>query len=114
MQTMMDALVKEAPGKGLTLKRVPVPQPGIGEVQIKIHKTAICGRDVHIYNWDPWSQQHIRPPMVIGHEYVGEITALGPGVSDYSIGYGVGRRSYRWGALPQLPGRKWTMVQVHT
>ena len=65
---------------------VPVPQPGIGEVQIKIHKTAICGTDVHIYNWDPWSQQHIRPPMVIGHEYVGEITALGPGVSDYSIG----------------------------
>ena len=86
MQTMMDALVKEAPGKGLTLKRVPVPQPGIGEVQIKIHKTAICGTDVHIYNWDPWSQQHIRPPMVIGHEYVGEITALGPGVSEYSIG----------------------------
>lgn len=86
MQTMMDALVKEAAGKGLTLKRVPVPQPGIGEVQIKIHKTAICGTDVHIYNWDPWSQQHIRPPMVIGHEYVGEITALGPGVSDYSIG----------------------------
>lgn len=86
MQTMIDALVKEAPGKGLTLKRVPVPQPGIGEVQIKIHKTAICGTDVHIYNWDPWSQQHIRPPMVIGHEYVGEITALGPGVSDYSIG----------------------------
>ena len=86
MQTMMDALVKEAPGKGLTLKRVPVQQPCIGEVQIKIHKTAICGTDVHIYNWDPWSQQHIRPPMVIGHEYVGEITALGPGVSDYSIG----------------------------
>ncbi len=86
MQTMMDALVKEAPGKGLTLKRVPVPQPGIGEVQIKIHKTAICGTDVHIYNWDSWSQQHIKPPMVIGHEYVGEITALGPGVSDYAIG----------------------------
>ncbi len=86
MQAMMDALVKEAPGKGLTLKRVPVPQPGIGEVQIKIHKTAICGTDVHIYNWDPWSQQHIKPPMVIGHEYVGEITALGPGVTDYAIG----------------------------
>ncbi len=86
MQTMMDALVKEAPGKGLALKRVPVPQPGIGEVQIKIHKTAICGTDVHIYNWDSWSQQHIKPPMVIGHEYVGEITALGPGVSDYAIG----------------------------
>ena len=53
---------------------------------IKIHKTAICGTDVHIYNWDPWSQQHINPPMVIGHEYVGEIAALGPGVTEYKVG----------------------------
>ena len=83
---MMDAIVKPSAAPGLELRQVPVPTPGPGEVLIKIHKTAICGTDVHIYNWDPWSQQHIRPPMVIGHEYVGEITALGPGVSDYSIG----------------------------
>ena len=77
MQKMMDALVKPERAKGLILTQVPVPEPGIGEVLIKIHKTAICGTDVHIYNWDPWSQQHINPPMVIGHEYVGEIAALG-------------------------------------
>lgn len=86
MQKMMDALVKEAPGKGLTLKKMPVPEPGIGEVQIKIHKTAICGTDVHIYNWDAWSEKNIKTPMIIGHEYVGEITALGPGVTEYKIG----------------------------
>jgi len=86
MQSMMDALVKRESGKGLDLMRVPVPEPGIGEVLIKIHKTAICGTDVHIYNWDPWSQQHIKPPMVIGHEYVGEIAKLGPGVHDYRVG----------------------------
>jgi len=86
MQKMMDALVKTERGRGLTLMQVPVPEPGIGEVLIKIHKTAICGTDVHIYNWDPWSETHIKPPMVVGHEYVGEIVAVGPGVKDYHVG----------------------------
>lgn len=86
MQKMMDALVKPECAKGLILTQVPVPEPGIGEVLIKIHKTAICGTDVHIYNWDPWSQQHIKPPMTIGHEYVGEIAKLGPGVTEYHVG----------------------------
>ena len=71
MARMMDAIVKPAAAPGLELKKVPVPVPGPGEVLIKIHKTAICGTDVHIYNWDPWAQQHIKPPMTIGHEYVG-------------------------------------------
>lgn len=84
--TMMDALVKTEPGKGLVLKKVPVPEVGAGEVLIKIHKTAICGTDVHIYNWDPWSQKHVSPPNIIGHEYVGEIAALGQGVTGFSIG----------------------------
>ncbi|MEG1547459.1 MAG: L-threonine 3-dehydrogenase [Clostridia bacterium] len=86
MQTMMDALVKPAREPGLILKQVPIPRPGIGEVLIKIHKTAICGTDVHIYNWDQWSQKHINPPLVVGHEYVGEIAELGSGVTDYSVG----------------------------
>ncbi len=86
MQTTMDALVKTERGKGLTLSRVPVPVPQRGEVLIKIHKTAICGTDVHIYNWDPWSEKNIIPPMTIGHEYVGEIAALGEGVTDYTLG----------------------------
>ena len=56
MTKMMDALVKTEAGKGLTLMQVPVPEPKMGEVLIKIRKTAICGTDVHIYNWDNWSQ----------------------------------------------------------
>ena len=83
---MMDALVKTAPGVGLELRQVPVPEPGPGEVLIKVHKTAICGTDVHIYNWDPWAQLHIKPPMVIGHEYVGEIAKLGAGVTGLTVG----------------------------
>ena len=86
MNRYMDAIVKPAAGPGLELRRVPVPTPKPGEVLIKIHKTAICGTDVHIYNWDPWAQLHIRPPMTIGHEYVGEIAALGEGVSGLKIG----------------------------
>ena len=83
---MMDALVKTEKGPGLTLMQVLVPEVGIGQVLIKIHKTAICGTDVHIYNWDPWSQEHIHPSMTIGHEYVGEIAAIGPGVEGYHVG----------------------------
>ena len=83
---MMDALVKPIAGPGLELRQVPIPHAGPGEVQIKIHKTAICGTDVHIYNWDPWAAKHIKPPMVIGHEYVGEISELGEGVTGFQLG----------------------------
>ena len=86
MAQLMDALVKPVAGPGLELRQVPIPQPGPGEVLIKIHKTAICGTDVHIFNWDPWAQLHIKPPMVIGHEYVGEIAELGAGVSGLYLG----------------------------
>ena len=64
-QKMMDAIVKPVAGVGLELRRVPVPVPGPGEVLIKVHKTAICGTDVHIYDWTPWSAEHVKPPMVI-------------------------------------------------
>ena len=86
MEQFMDAIVKPVAGPGLELRRVPVPVPNPGEVLIKIHKTAICGTDVHIYNWDPWAAEHIKPPMTIGHEYVGEIAALGAGVTGLEIG----------------------------
>ena len=85
-QKMMDALVKANAGPGLELMQVPIPTPQAGEVLIKIRKTAICGTDVHIYNWDAWSQKNIFPPMVVGHEYVGEIAALGEGVKSFQIG----------------------------
>jgi len=83
---MMDAIAKLSAGPGLELVRKPVPTPGPGEVLIKIRKTAICGTDVHIYNWDPWSQKNINPPLTIGHEYVGEIAELGEGVKGLTIG----------------------------
>ena len=86
MQTMMHAIVKPVAGPGLELRQVPVPQPKAGEVLIKVKKTAICGTDVHIYNWDPWAQEHIKAPMTIGHEYVGQIAALGEGVTGLKIG----------------------------
>ncbi|MBQ2070836.1 MAG: L-threonine 3-dehydrogenase [Oscillospiraceae bacterium] len=87
MNRLMDAIVKPIAGPGLELRKVPVPEPKAGEVLIKIHKTAICGTDVHIYNWDPWAAEHIKhPPMTIGHEYVGEIAKLGEGVTGLQVG----------------------------
>lgn len=83
---MMDAIVKPTAGVGLELRQVPVPTPGPGEVLIKVHKTAICGTDVHIYDWNEWSASHVKPPMVIGHEYVGEIAELGAGVTGLEVG----------------------------
>jgi threonine 3-dehydrogenase len=83
---MMDALVKATAEKGLTLQKVPMPEMGINDVLIKIHKTAICGTDVHIYNWDGWSQKHVQPPRVIGHEYVGEIADMGSNAKGFKIG----------------------------
>ena len=98
MAQLMDALVKPVAGPGLELRQVPVPEPGPGEVLIKIHKTAICGTDVHIYNWDPWAQEHIKPPMVIGHEYVGEVAKLGAGVTGLHVGQRVsGEGHITWG-----------------
>ncbi len=82
----MDALVKTGPGPGLELVQVPRPEPGDHDVLIRIHKTAICGTDVHIWNWDAWSQKHVQPPRVIGHEYVGEIAAMGSHVESFRIG----------------------------
>ena len=83
---LMDAICKVTAGPGLELRQVSVPTPGPGEVLIKIHKTAICGTDVHIYDWNEWASQHVRPPMIIGHEYVGEIAALGAGVTGLTVG----------------------------
>lgn len=82
----MYALVKETPGTGLVLREVDIPTTGNNEVKIKIHYTSICGTDLHIYNWDQWSQETIKTPMVIGHEFVGEIVELGTNVIGYQIG----------------------------
>src|SRR5690606_17035481 len=80
----MKALVKREAAKGIWMEEVPVPQPGPNEVLIKLEKTAICGTDLHIYLWDEWSQRTIKPGLVIGHEFVGRIVEIGPGVSGYA------------------------------
>lgn len=82
----MKALVKKFPQKGLWLEEMPEPVTGPNDVKIKIHKTAICGTDLHIYNWDEWSQKTIETPRIIGHEYVGEIVEMGANVRGRKIG----------------------------
>jgi threonine 3-dehydrogenase len=69
----MKALVKKQAGPGLWLEDVPEPRIGINDVLIRVKRAAICGTDIHIYNWDDWAQRTIPVPMVIGHEFVGEI-----------------------------------------
>lgn len=82
----MKALVKKHAQKGLWLEDVPEPDIGINDVMIKINRTAICGTDMHIYNWDAWAQSTIPVPMVVGHEFVGEIVAVGSNVNDFREG----------------------------
>jgi threonine 3-dehydrogenase len=86
MSEKMPALVKESRAPGLVLKEVPVPQAGPGQVKIRVKKTAICGTDVHIYKWDEWSQRTLKPPLTVGHEFVGEIAELGEGVEGFAPG----------------------------
>ncbi len=83
---MMWALVKEKPEVGLWRKRVPVPELGPNDVKIKIKKTAICGTDVHIYQWNEWAQHTIPIGLTAGHEYVGEVVEVGPGVEGFKPG----------------------------
>ena len=82
----MKALVKEKANVGLWLKDVPEPELGISDVLIKVKRAAICGTDMHIYNWDDWAQNTIPIPMVIGHEFVGEIAEVGSNVIDFHPG----------------------------
>jgi threonine 3-dehydrogenase len=82
----MRAIAKLAPGPGLSLTEVPVPTPGVNDVLIKVKKTSICGTDVHIYNWDAWAEKTIKTPMVIGHEFVGTIAAVGANVIGFQPG----------------------------
>ncbi|MBD3587620.1 L-threonine 3-dehydrogenase [Salinimonas sp. HHU 13199] len=82
----MKSLVKAKREKGIWLQDTPEPEVGHNDLLIKIRKTAICGTDMHIYNWDEWSQQTIPVPMVVGHEYVGEVVGMGQEVRGFEIG----------------------------
>jgi threonine 3-dehydrogenase len=82
----MQALVKARSEPGLWLQDVPEPAVGVNDVLIRVHKTGICGTDLHIYNWDAWAQKTIPVPMVVGHEFVGEIVEVGSNVHDFFPG----------------------------
>ncbi|EKE81510.1 L-threonine 3-dehydrogenase [Idiomarina xiamenensis] len=82
----MKALAKLHAEPGIWMTDVEQPEYGYNDLLIKIKKTAICGTDVHIYKWDDWSQKTIPVPMVVGHEYVGEVAAMGDGVRGFSVG----------------------------
>jgi len=82
----MKALVKTKSEPGIWLEEVPIPEIGINDVLIKVYKTAICGTDVHIYNWDEWAQKTIPVPMHVGHEFVGRIVEIGDNVKDFNPG----------------------------
>jgi threonine 3-dehydrogenase len=82
----MRALVKAKAAEGLWLEDVPEPEPGINDVAIRVHTTGICGTDLHIYGWDAWARETIPVPMVVGHEFVGAVAAIGSNVSDFLVG----------------------------
>jgi threonine 3-dehydrogenase len=82
----MKALVKARSEKGLWLQDVAEPEVGLNDVLIRVQKTGICGTDLHIYNWDEWAQKTIPVPMVVGHEFVGEVIAVGSNVHDFFPG----------------------------
>ena len=81
MPATMQAVVKAKAAPGIELREVPVPEPGPGEVLVRVQTASVCGTDLHIYNWDPWAKGRIHPPLIPGHEFAGVVAALGKGVS---------------------------------
>ncbi len=86
MPGTMRALVKPARGPGLEIRSVPRPQPGPGDVLVKVHAGGICGTDLHIEEWDPWAASRLHPPRVIGHEFCGRVAEIGPDVQGVAVG----------------------------
>ena len=108
----MKALSKLKAEEGIWMTDVPVPELGHNDLLIKIRKTAICGTDVHIYNWDEWSQKTIPVPMVVGHEYVGEVVGIGQErLQDRRSRFW--RRPYHLWSLPQLSWWSYPFVPQH-
>ncbi len=82
----MRAVVKTKPGVGAEFKMVTIPKPGFGEILVKVKTASICGSDVHIYKWNSWAEQHVKPPQIMGHEMAGEVVEIGEGVTGIKIG----------------------------
>lgn len=90
----MRALAKTRPGPGLEIIDTPIPAPGPGEVQLRIEAASICGTDGHIYTWDQWAAENINPPVILGHELAGRVSAVGSGVTRVREGDLVGVESH--------------------
>jgi threonine 3-dehydrogenase len=94
MQATMWAVRKERPAPGLDLVEVPVPAIRPDEVLVRVEAASVCGTDLHIYNWDDWARQRIRPPLVLGHELVGTVVEAGPLVRNALVGDYVSAESH--------------------
>jgi len=92
--TTMRAVVKATAGPGVEIREVPVPACGPGELLLRVLRAGVCGTDLHIYTWDRWSQDRIRPPVTLGHEFVGEVIERGAGVTEIEIGERVSCESH--------------------
>jgi threonine 3-dehydrogenase len=86
MPKTMEAVVKAHAAPGIELREVPVPDPGPGEVLVRVEAASVCGTDLHIFNWDPWAQGRIHPPLIPGHEFAGVVAAVGPRVTSVQEG----------------------------
>lgn len=86
MSGTMRAVVKPSRAPGAELTTVPIPEVGPGEVLVKVKATAICGTDLHIYRWDPWAEERLRPPLIFGHEFCGDVAEVGAGVTSVKVG----------------------------
>jgi threonine 3-dehydrogenase len=94
MAEMMKAVVKTKPGPGLEFCELPVPRIGPVDILVKTRATSICGTDLHIYNWDEWSANRIRPPIIVGHELCGDVVEVGRNVSSVRLGDFVSAESH--------------------
>ena len=90
----MKAVVKAAAAPGAEIREVPVPPVGAGQLLLRVLRAGVCGTDLHIYTWDRWSQGRIKPPVTLGHEFVGEIVELGTGVTEFQLGERVSCESH--------------------
>src|SRR5579862_3012747 len=86
MVSQMKALVKPSAAPGFTLAEVPVPSIGATDVLIAVEKAGVCGTDYHIYSWDKWAQARLRPPLIVGHEFMGTVAAVGGAVRSVRVG----------------------------
>lgn len=86
MASTMKALVKARPEAGFVLSEVPIPEIGPTDVLINVEKAGVCGTDYHIYNWDKWAQNRVKPPLTIGHEFMGTVAAIGNAVRAVKVG----------------------------